>query len=138
METAHLPRNPAWLDFGYFAEDGGYQAVQQMVRLEEDAPTAYYAANDLMAIGVLRALRERGIQVPNQVSVIGTNDAPEAAHVYPSLSTLRVPYAQMASKAAEILIQKIECAEVAPQQMYIEQCKLILRNSSGPCHERFL
>ncbi|MCB0183959.1 MAG: substrate-binding domain-containing protein, partial [Caldilineaceae bacterium] len=131
MQRAELAIDPHWIDFGYFAEDGGYQAVNRMLPLQEQAPTAYYAANDLMAVGILRALREHGVAVPAQVSVIGTNDSAEATHVVPALTTLRVPYAAMAAKAAEILIQQILCEEEAqPVQQYIA-CELIERSSTG-------
>lgn len=131
MQQAQMPLKEQWVDFGYFAEDGGYQAVKRMVPLEEDAPTAYYAANDLMAVGILRALRECGIAVPQQVSVIGTNDSAEATHVVPALTTLRVPYAEMAAKAAEILITQITGAtEPHPVQRYVA-CELIERNSTA-------
>lgn len=135
MDAVGLPRQSAWVDFGYFAESGGYQAVQRMLPLGDDAPTAYYAANDLMAIGVMRALRELKIQVPEQVSVIGTNNSPESAHVFPPLTTLAVPYARMAAEAAEILITGIELGEQQNVQKFVD-CQLIVRGSTGaPGHK---
>lgn len=131
MERANLPRNQAWIDFGYFAEDGGYQAVQRMMALGEDAPSAYYAANDLMAIGIMRALRERGVCVPDEVSVIGTNNSPESAHVSPPLTTLQVPYAEMAAVAIRVLIEGIERGALEHVQWYVP-CTLLTRGSTGP------
>jgi DNA-binding LacI/PurR family transcriptional regulator len=129
--AANAPQKTEWVSFGYFAEDGGYQAVQRMLHLGDEAPTAYYAANDLMAIGVMRALRERGICVPQQVSVIGTNNAPESAHVHPPLTTLQVPYAQMASEAVNILIDRIEHGPIPPVQKYVD-CTLLIRGTTAP------
>lgn len=131
MEQANLPRSPAWIDFGFFAEDGGYQAVQRMAALGNEAPSAYYAANDLMAIGIMRALRERGISVPDDVSVIGTNNSPESAHVYPPLTTLQVPYAEMAASAVRVLIAGIEQGALQNVQCYAP-CTLLVRGSTGP------
>ncbi|MEZ4675128.1 MAG: substrate-binding domain-containing protein [Caldilineaceae bacterium] len=132
MRDAALPVHECWVDFGYFAEDGGHQAVERMLPLGEEAPTAYYAANDLMAIGILRALRERNIAVPEQVSVVGTNDSAEATHLLPALTTLWVPYAEMAAAAAELLIGQILTAEECqPVQRYID-CELVCRASTGP------
>lgn len=131
MKQAALPIQEAWINFGYFAEEGGYRAAERMVALGAEAPTAYYAANDLMAVGILRALRERGVAVPDQVSVVGTNDSAEATHVVPSLTTLRVPYAAMAAQAAEILIAQITCEEEPkPIQRYLA-CELIERESTA-------
>ncbi len=132
LAAAGIGGKSDWIDYGYFAEAGGYIAVQRMVRLGQAAPTAYYAANDLMAIGVLRALRTLHIAVPGEVSVIGTNDAPEALHVVPSLTTLRVPYAEMAALAVEILIGAIDSGETQSVQRYLE-CQLMIRDSTGPC-----
>jgi len=133
MQAAGLELDETWIDFGYFAEAGGYQAVERMLPLGETAPTAYYAANDLMAVGILRALRERGIAVPAEISVIGTNDSAEATHVQPALTTLCVPYAEMAAKAATILIEQILANEAAaPIQSYVD-CQLIERASSAQC-----
>lgn len=130
MRAAELAVHERWIDFGYFAEAGGYQAVERMLPLGDAAPTAYYAANDLMAVGILRALRERGIAVPEQVSVIGTNDSAEATHVVPALTTLCVPYAQMAARAAEILIIQIMADEPMEPVQSSVACQLIERASS--------
>ena len=130
MNQAGLPQRDEWIDFGYFAEDGGYQAVQRMAHLGAERPTAYFAANDLMAIGVMRALREEGINVPEQVSVIGTNDSPESHHVVPALTTLRVPYARMAAAAADLLIDTILGDRVVAKHAYVE-CELIVRDSTA-------
>lgn len=117
MAQAKLSIDPRWIEYGYFGEEGGYYAVTRMSQLGNGAPTAYYAANDLMAFGILRALREKGISVPQQVSVIGTNDSGTCLHVTPTLTTLRVPYAQMAAQAADILVQAIEEESGHVQQM---------------------
>jgi len=138
MKKAQLPINKKWIDFGYFAEDGGYQSVERMLPLGRAAPTAYYAANDLMAIGILRALRKYKIAVPTEVSVIGTNDSAEAMHVVPALTTLRVPYATMATRAAEILITQILCEGPMPIVQESVTCELIERASTAPVNLSFL
>jgi DNA-binding LacI/PurR family transcriptional regulator len=132
MTAAGLPYGPQWIDYGYFAEDGGYRAVHRMMRLGDLAPTAYYAANDLMAIGIMRALREMAVRVPQDVSVIGTNDSSESIHVYPALSTLSVPYAEMAREAASLLIHVVDSGQRQCVQRLLK-CELIIRQSSGPC-----
>ncbi len=128
MAAAGLPVSEEWIDYGYFAEDGGYQAVERTRRSASAAPTAYYAANDLMAIGILRGLRERGIDVPRQVALVGTNDSPEAAHLTPGLTSLRVPYRAIAAAAATLLIDAIEAGRRPAGQALLESC-LIERES---------
>lgn len=132
MRKAGLAWHDEWIDFGYFAEAGGYKAVERMLPLGQAAPTAYYAANDLMAVGILRALREHQISVPQQVSVVGTNDSAEATHVVPALTTLHVPYAEMAMSAAQLLIEQILTGEQAQPAQKELACRLVRRCSSGP------
>ncbi len=128
MNEAGLTVSEEWIDYGYFAEDGGYQAVERTRRTEANAPTAYFAANDLMAIGILQGLKERGLAVPEQVSVIGTNDSPEAAHLSPRLTSLQVPYRAMAAAAATRLIDAIAQGQLPRGQTTFES-QLIERGS---------
>ncbi len=131
MARAGLPVEAHWIDYGYFAEDGGYQAVARTRVKPERAPTAYYAGNDLMAVGLLRGLRERGLRVPQDVSVVGTNDSPEARHLTPELTSLRVPYREMGAAAAEMLIQAIQEGG-RPRGHRLLSSKLVIRASTGP------
>lgn len=131
MSAAGIEINPAWIDYGYFAEDGGYQAVSR-TRVGDDLPTAYYAANDLMAAGILRALRERSIAVPDAVSVVGTNDSPEASHMAPMLTSLRVPYKQIAVTAAQMLIDAIK-EDTLPVGHRLLSSQLIERETTAQC-----
>jgi len=131
MQAAGLPVNPRWIDYGYFDEPGGYTAVQRMKILGPAAPTAYYAANDLMAIGVLRAMTELDLAVPGQVSVMGTNNSYLSQHITPALTTVDVPYAEIGKKAVELLITQINDLNGAPSS-YLEDCQLVVRASTGP------
>jgi LacI family transcriptional regulator len=126
-----LSINPRWIDYGYFDEPGGYTAVQRMKTLGDESPTAYYAANDLMAVGVMRALAELGISVPGEVSVMGTNNSYLSEHTTPALTTVNVPYAEMGKKAVELLITQVTDLDTTPSS-YLEDCHLVLRASTGP------
>lgn len=131
MNAAGIDPLPEWIDFGFFVEDGGYQAVQRMIKLGDQTPTAYYAANDLMAIGILRALNERGIKVPADVSIVGTNASLLTAHSHPPLTSLHVPYAEMTARAASILLRSIQ-AGATPTEQHELDCQIIFRESTGP------
>jgi DNA-binding LacI/PurR family transcriptional regulator len=131
MAAADIEIDPTWIDYGYFAEDGGYQAVDRTQR-SNLPPTAYYAANDLMAIGILRALRERNIAVPGAVSVVGTNDSPEASHGIPTLTSLRVPYKRIAAAAAQMLINAIK-EDTLPTGHQLLSSQLIERETTAQC-----
>ena len=131
LQEAGIEPLAEWIDYGFFVEDGGRQAVRRMVGLGELAPTAYYAANDLMAVGIMHALQEHGLRIPQDVSVIGTNDSLLAAYMTPGLTSLAVPYSLMAAKATSILIQAIR-AGVKPTTQTTVSCKLVIRESAGP------
>jgi len=131
MKGAGVEALPEWIDYGFFAEEGGYQAVQRMVKLDGLAPTAYYTANDLMALGILRALKEHNIRIPEQVSVVGTNNSACAAHISPKLTSLDVPSTDMIAQAASLLLQSIHQGEIPKAQKTVD-CQLIVRESTGP------
>ncbi|UZW57730.1 LacI family DNA-binding transcriptional regulator [Sphingobium sp. JS3065] len=90
-------------------------------------PTAIFSSNDEMAAGVLHAARERGIAVPDDLSIIGFDDAPIAAHIWPPLSTVRWPIAAMARAAALKLVDPAD-AQAGPSMFMSD---LIERASVG-------
>lgn len=84
----------------------GYRAGQVLARMPE--VTAIFAANDHLALGILRAMSERGRRVPHDVSVVGFDDVPEAAYFIPPLTTIRPDFAEVARDALDLLINQIE------------------------------
>ncbi len=133
LEEAGIPADANWIHHGFFDETGGYNAVERMIQLGENMPTAYYAANDLMAAGIIRALKKNNMRIPEDVSVIGTNNSPIAAYCQPAISTVSVPYAKMAGKAVEMLIEQIEQGEME-QSTFTFDCKLVMRDSTAKLH----
>lgn len=94
-----LPFEEALVAEGGFTEDGGYRAMQQL--LERDAGfTAVFAANDQSAAGALKALREAGLRVPDDISLVGFDDLLIAHYLYPALTTVLQPFAEMGQAAA--------------------------------------
>src|SRR4030095_6723421 len=70
--------------------------------------TAIFAFNDVSALGAIRALRERGLRVPEDVSIVGFDDIPSAAYQNPGLTTVRQPLREMGRRAAETLVHRVE------------------------------
>jgi len=93
-------------------------------------PTAVTCYNDLVALGVMRALRELGLRVPDDVSVIGYDDIDMASYASVPLTTVRVPKEEMGRQAAEILIQHIEALDAGTIEKVCLQAKLIVREST--------
>jgi LacI family transcriptional regulator/LacI family repressor for deo operon, udp, cdd, tsx, nupC, and nupG len=112
----------------------GYAAALAYFRGRPPAerPTGVTCYNDLVALGVCRALAELGIAVPHDVSVVGYDDLPLAEFVTPSLTTVRVPKREVGRTAAGILHREIEHGPAAaPQKVYLQPA-LVARASSCP------
>src|SRR5579862_3555592 len=107
----------------------GYPFAKQL--LARNRPfTALFAYNDISAIGAIRALREHGLRVPQDVSVIGFDDIPGAAFYTPSLTTVRQPLNRMGEVAAQSLLERIEGQKEYPSEIAIEP-ELVIRESTA-------
>jgi DNA-binding LacI/PurR family transcriptional regulator len=84
-----------------------------------------------MAIGVLSALRERGIRVPEDVSIVGFDDVPEAGYLYPPLTTVRQDFASLGELIMQKVLVAVEEPETATEDTPLPT-RLIVRQSSGP------
>jgi LacI family transcriptional regulator len=115
---------------GYRFEDGRQAALKILSTPER--PTAIFAYNDLMAIGALRASRELGLRVPEDLSVVGFDDIPAAAFTFPPLTSVRQPKLAMGKRAVELLFAAIN-GENDPFQTQIKlEVELVVRASTGP------
>ncbi len=91
---------------GDFSEGSGVKAAQRLLQMDE-RPDAIFAANDMMALGCLRALAETGVRIPEDVAVVGFDDIPLARYVTPALTTVRVPMAALGARALDGLAEAI-------------------------------
>ena len=99
MPTAGIKLPRSLIAEGNYTFESGIAAAEKLLDLSP-RPTAIFASNDEMAAGVVHAARERGIVVPEDLSVIGFDDTPIAAHIWPPLTTVRWPIVSMARSAA--------------------------------------
>ena len=111
-----------------FTEVGGYSAAEKILD-SGYAPTAIFAANDLMAIGVMQALRARGIDIPGEIAVVGFDDISAAPLVTPKLTTVTQFQGRMGERAAEILLQRLKGDLKGPGVMQEMPFQLIERGS---------
>ena len=107
----------------------GYPFVQQLLARKKSF-TALFAYNDISAIGAIRALKEHGLRVPEDVSVMGFDDIPGAAFYSPSLTTVRQPLGRMGEVAAQSLLDRIEGEKEYPSEIAIEP-ELVIRESTA-------
>jgi LacI family transcriptional regulator len=125
-----IPLCDALIANGDFRERGGYAAAQKLLALGE-YPTAIFASNDLSAFGTIEAIRQHGLRIPEDISVVGFDDIPQASLVYPKLTTVRQPLTQIGREAVTMLLEYIADPTQATRQVTLET-QLIIRDSCAP------
>ena len=127
LERCGIPHDESLVREGDFHKPLAYQRTHDLLSLPEP-PTAIFAANDVSAFGVMDAVRDRGLRIPNDVSVIGFDDIPDALTSHPPLTTVRQPMREMGKRATRMLLDQINHEE--PRQPRIElPTELIIRGT---------
>ena len=106
LDEVGLSFNEGLVGHGDFAEDSGYRAMLELLERRPDLD-GLFVASDLMAAGAMRALREAGRRVPDDVAVVGFDDSSVARHTDPPLTTVRQPTEEMGRSMARILLEEI-------------------------------
>jgi LacI family transcriptional regulator len=129
LGLAGLTPDPALQIESDFSTTGGLEATQRLLALP-DPPTAVFAFNDMLAIGVIQAARERGLRVPEDLSVVGFDDTFEASIVLPALTTVRQPLAEMGRMAVNQLVRLMQRHRI--EALHVELAtKLVIRDSTA-------
>jgi LacI family transcriptional regulator len=128
LNAHQIPYCKAYVVEGDFTHPKGYAMMQQLLQVD-DRPTAVFAANDLSAFGAMQAIRDAGLRIPDDMSIIGFDDIPEAAMMSPKLTTVRQPLEQMGREAARLLLEVIDSAEDRPLRRITLATRLIERES---------
>jgi LacI family transcriptional regulator len=128
--TEHgLEVRPELVQQGYFSFTSGRECAEAMLSGPRP-PTAVFASNDDMALGVISVASRMGLHLPDDLSVAGFDDAPSAEVVWPPLTTVRQPIAEMASAAAQILISRRWRAEDGSPTNQMLDFEIVTRNST--------
>lgn len=114
---------------GGFTEDGGHAAMQQVLETSP-RPDAVFAANDLLAVGALMAAREAGLSVPRDVAVMGFDDIPLAKLMSPALTTVAQSQRRLGTRAAELLLERLNSSERFPGRNEELPFELAIRESA--------
>jgi DNA-binding LacI/PurR family transcriptional regulator len=121
MKTGYHPMAP----------EIGYKPMQELLSRTRDF-TAIFCFNDIAAIGAIRALKEAGLSVPGDVSVVGFDDILSAAYYTPSLTTVRQPLTEMGRRGAKVLLERIAGRENGHPGEIVVAPELVVRESTGP------
>ena len=123
--------DPNLIKIGSFSSEAGYKIMKEFImELGDNLPPAFFAANDALASGALRALQEAKIPVPESVSLISFNDTSLAKYMYPKLSTVTVFTEDMGKQAIQILEQSFQKDSSSVPYMVKLATKLTIRESS--------
>lgn len=130
IEASSLELDPELIVPGDYTFESGEAGARKLLRMQ-DRPSAIFASNDYMASGVLKVAQQMKLRVPYDLSIAGYDDAPLAARLWPRLTTVRHPVAQVCREATELLIRELngEPAIFDPDVIHSE---LVIRESSGP------
>ncbi len=116
--------------FGEFTIDSGYRLAKRALKLSPQ-PTAFFAANNFIAVGALRALREANLPVPEAISVVTFDDLPESMLVDPFLTVVRQPAYEIGRQATRLLLDRLSDKAAAEPREIILPTQLIIRRSSA-------
>ncbi|MFE3034056.1 LacI family DNA-binding transcriptional regulator [Streptomyces canus] len=130
LAAAGTPQRPEYVRHAGFDESAAHRRTLELLDLPEP-PTAVFVCSDQMALGVYEALAERGLRVPEDISVVGFDDLPEARWTTPALTTVRQPLSEMAATALRLLVRMMEGDR--PENTRTElSTRLVERASTAP------
>jgi LacI family transcriptional regulator len=125
ISDAGLQRRPELLVYSNYMEDGGYQAMQRILA-RKLRPDGVFVTNNRMAVGVLRALQEQVVAIPDQIKVIGFDELPWALELHPHMSLVRQPAYRIGQEAARVLV---DCANDKKSSRHIIlEAELVMRD----------
>jgi len=123
----------AWISDGTFSLDSGRaQAESLFASPPASWPSAIMAANDLLALGVLLAVRERGLSVPDDMSIVGFDDITYACLSDPALTTVCQPAREMGSAGARLVFRRLD-GDVGSPEIVVVRPELVIRSSTARC-----
>jgi LacI family transcriptional regulator len=127
LNESHLEFDERLCAEGDLSEDGAYYCAQ---RLLPQKPDALFVAYDIMSLGALRAIREAGLRVPQDIAIVGFDDLPPAAHANPTLTTIRQPVRRLGIELVNNLLDIIKNGPLPPRRV-VFGTELVVRESCG-------
>ncbi|MCB0064628.1 MAG: LacI family DNA-binding transcriptional regulator [Caldilineaceae bacterium] len=131
LRDCGLPDDPALVVEGDFTQSTGYQKAKELLCLHTP-PSAIFASNDVMAFGVMEAARERGLRIPEDLSIVGFDDIPQASSLHPALTTVRQPLEEMGRVATQMLFSYLADPNRIDERTELST-QLVVRHSCQSC-----
>jgi len=130
LAHSDIPYDPELVRPGNWEPTSGYEQTYRLMNLTAP-PTAIFCLNDLMALGCYEALKELGLRIPADISVVGYDDREIAQFMRPALTTVLLPHFEMGTLAVECIVDQASRPTSRPAQLKVE-CPIIERSSVGP------
>ena len=131
LSEANIPYDPALVVSCDSGLSAGYAAMKQLLALSEP-PTAIFTHNDILATAAIRAIQDSGLNVPDDISVVGYDDIVSSAYLNPRLTTIKVPVAEMGCRAGQIAVELAKNKNIQLARTITLPVELIVRASTGP------
>jgi len=125
-----VPVDESLIGIGDFHQPLGYERARELLALE-DPPTAIFASNDESAFGVMDAVRDCGLRIGDDISIVGFDDILTASMVHPQLTTVRQPLKEMGRRATRMLLDRIENPSLPPERIDLSTELVIRQSCSG-------
>ena len=136
LEQSGVPFDPVLVRYGDFRHEGGFAHAAELLDLDE-RPTAIFAGSDQQAFGVYEAARQRGLRIPEDLSVVGFDDLPVTRWGSPPMTTVRQPLAEMGSSAAQMLGDLVEGTALPSNRIELST-ELVVRESTAALGRKFI
>lgn len=133
LQKHNISVKPEWIQTGDFTEESGYLATIKLLKGKK-MPTAIFCAGDMMALGAMRALKEKDLEVGEDISIIGFDDISLLKYVTPGLTTIRQQKEAMGQQAAYELLKLINDPTYSPPVLTIET-ELVVRDTVSEIHQ---
>jgi DNA-binding LacI/PurR family transcriptional regulator len=128
LQHFKIPLNRSYIFEVDSTFDEAYQNMLQLLKKKPALPTALFSSNDIIAYGCIKAFKESGLQVPEDISIIGFDDLPLSALMDPPLTTMKISKKQIGKMAMKLLLEKVE-SKTAVSSKIIIGSELVIRNS---------
>ena len=129
LKKAGLPSDESWSACGMWHDAAAHEEMRKMLD-RPNPPTALFCADDMMGIGAMKAIREKGLRVPQDISIVGYDDIETTSYIDVPLTTIRPPLAEVGTRSVDLLMAILQDPKRPPQQIAL-QAELVVRNSAA-------
>ena len=130
LSEAGVPIDPRLIRHGEFRTTSGEELMHQLLD-EGLAPSAIFAANNAIAMGVINALGKRGLRIPQDIALVCFDDLPDASHLFPFLTVVAQPVYDLGVNAAQLLLSRLETEATLRPRHVVLPSRLVVRHSCG-------